>query len=106
MTPPNPWIRFGPIACVLMTASCAVSRPISMAAPPRLDLPEAAAAPCALARLPEAPGWADLEVAYMTRGAQLVACDGARRLAVETLLAERVMQNRWREGQSRARRRF
>jgi len=28
----------------------------------------------------------------MLRGAQVVACDGARRLAVETLLAERAMQ--------------
>ena len=32
---------------------------------------------------------ADLEVGYLTRGAQIVACDAARRLAVETLLAER-----------------
>lgn len=77
-----------------------------MVAPPRLALPEAAAAPCALARLPEAPDRADLEVAYMTRGAQLVACDGARRLAVDTLLAERAMQDRWREGQAPGRRRF
>jgi hypothetical protein len=28
------------------------------------------------------------------RGAQILACDGARRLAVETLLAERAMQDR------------
>jgi hypothetical protein len=27
------------------------------------------------------------------RGAQIVACDGARRLAVETLMAERAMQD-------------
>jgi len=45
--------------------------------------------------LPEAPGLADLEAAYLTRGAQIVACDGARRLAVETLTAERAMQDRW-----------
>lgn len=69
---------------------------VSTVALPRLTLPEAASAPCALASLPARPGQADLEVAYMTRGAQIVACDGARRLAVETLLAEREMQDRWR----------
>lgn len=31
----------------------------------------------------------DLEVGYMTRGRQIADCDAARRLAVETLLAER-----------------
>ena len=70
------------------------------------NLPEIAAAPCALARLPKAPDRADLEIAYMTRGAQLVACDGARRLAVETLLAERAMRDRWGADQAPARRRF
>jgi hypothetical protein len=77
-------------------------------APPRLALPEAAAAPCALAVLPDAPSWADLETAYLRRGAQIVACDAARRLAVETLTAERAMQDRLRgetQGQrSRSRR--
>jgi hypothetical protein len=29
------------------------------------------------------------------RGAQILACDGARRLAAETLMAERAMQDRW-----------
>jgi hypothetical protein len=51
--------------------------------------------PCALAKLPETPGLADLEAAYLLRGAQIVACDSARRLAVETLIAERAMQDRW-----------
>lgn len=32
----------------------------------------------------------------MARGADLVACDAARRLAVETLTAERALQERWR----------
>ncbi len=36
---------------------------------------------------------ADLETGYAARGAQIVACDGARRLAVETLLAERALQD-------------
>jgi len=93
----NPWSLCGLIACVLMTVNCAGSRPISTVAPPRLVLPEAATRPCALAILPEAPVLADLEAAYLTRGAQIVACDGARRLAVETLTAERRMQDRWAE---------
>jgi hypothetical protein len=37
---------------------------------------------------------ADLEIGYVTRGAQIVACDAARRLAVETLKAERAAQDR------------
>jgi hypothetical protein len=37
------------------------------------------------------------------RGAQIVACDGARRLAVETLLAERAMQSAHRTGQGAGR---
>lgn len=36
----------------------------------------------------------DLDAAYALRGAQLVACDAARRMAVETLIAEREMQDR------------
>eukprot|EP01035_Chromulina_nebulosa_P044360 gene44360-biopygen30440 len=45
--------------------------------------------PCELHRLPDAPTEGDLEVGYMTRGRQIADCDAARRLAVETLLAER-----------------
>lgn len=83
-----------PIGCALMTASCAGSSPISTAAPVRLALPEPATRPCALATLPAEATLGDLETAYATRGAQVVACDGARRLAVETLLAERALQDR------------
>jgi hypothetical protein len=39
-----------------------------------------------------------LEVAYMTRGSQIVACDAARRLLLETIRAERTLQDRWRVG--------
>jgi hypothetical protein len=55
-----------------------------------------------LAVLPEAPTRADLDVAYAERGAGLVACEGARRLAVESLLAERALQDRWRADIARA----
>ena len=93
------WRLCGLIACALMTANCAASLPISTVAPPRLVLPEAATRPCALATLPTTPSLADLEAAYLLRGAQIVACDGARRLAVEALSAERAMQDRWREAE-------
>lgn len=86
-----------PIACALMTASCAGTLPISTVAPVRLALPEAATRPCILATLPAEPTLGDLETAYAARGAQVVACDGARRLAVETLLAERALQDRQRK---------
>ena len=77
------------IVCATMTASCAGSAPISSAAPPRLTLPQMAIQPCELHRLPAAPTVGDLEVGYMTRGRQIADCDAARRLAVDTLLAER-----------------
>jgi len=93
MTPKSLWKAAAPTVCALMTASCAGSLPTSTVAPVRLSLPEAARRPCALAVLPAEPTAADLDAAYVQRGAQLLACDGARRLAVETLLAERAMQD-------------
>ena len=77
------WTPAALSVCAAMTASCAALPPISTVAPVRLVLPEAAMRPCALAVL------GDLEAVYVERGAQIVACDGARRLAVETLEAER-----------------
>ena len=97
------WIRLAPIVFYAMTASCAVSLPPS-AIPPRLELPPAAVRPCTLDRLPDAPTQGDLEIAYTARGAALVACEAARGLAVETLLAERALQDRWREAQTPRRR--
>lgn len=97
------WKAAAPIVCALMTASCAGSLPISTVAPPRLDLPEVATRPCALATLPEAPSLADLEAGYLLRGAQILACDSARRLAVEALSAERAMQDRWMEAEKAGR---
>jgi hypothetical protein len=37
----------------------------------------------------------------MGRGADVVACDAARQLAIDTLKAERALQDRWREARSR-----
>lgn len=101
--PRHLWIRLAPTASFAMIASCATSPP-PLVIPPRLALPEAAIRPCVLERLPEAPTQGDLEVAYVARGAALVACETARELAVGTLLAERAMQDRWREGQAPRRR--
>jgi len=37
----------------------------------------------------------------MARGGDLVACDTARQLAVDTLVAERALQARWRKAVDR-----
>lgn len=95
MMPIPRWTLIAGLVSPVMTASCAASLPPS-AEPPRLILPEAANRPCVLERLPEGPTIADLEVAYVERGARLVACETARALAVETLTAERALQDRWR----------
>ena len=94
MTLKHHWKRTALLVLPAMIASCAVSRPPS-APPPRLLLPARAAASCVLARLPERPTRADLEVGYLERGLQLVACEQARALAIDTLVAERAMQDRW-----------
>lgn len=102
MTPTPLWIRIAPLALLGMTASCAASPPRSVS-PPRLILPQAATTPCVLPRLPDEPTEADLEAVYVERGARLVECDAARRLAIDTLLAERVLRERWRlENESRS----
>lgn len=89
------WTRIVLLALSSMTASCAVSPPPS-AEPPRLTLPREATTPCVLERLPEVPTQADLEIAYIERGARLVACENARATVVATLTAERALQDRWR----------
>lgn len=101
MTPLQRWTRIAPLALSGMIASCAASPP-PFAVPPRLTLPTAATRPCRLDRLPDAPTQADLEAAYLARGAALVACDAARGLAVDTLLGERALQDRWRAQAAKA----
>lgn len=103
MTPKSRWIPIARLALLGTTASCAASPPPSVD-PPRLILPRAAATPCVLERLPEAPTQADLEIAYIERGVHLAACEGARALAVDTLLAERALQDQWRRETERGRR--
>ena len=91
---PNLYRASALLAFAIMTASC-VSSPPPPVQPPRLTLPDAAAQPCPLAVLPPNPTQGDLDAAYATRGAQIVNCDGARRLAVETLQAERQLGDEW-----------
>ena len=90
------WMVLGSVALPTMIASCAALRQES-APPPRLPLPEAATSPCRLDRLPERPTLADFESVYMARGLSLAECNAARALAVQTLVAERAMQDRWRK---------
>jgi hypothetical protein len=56
-------------------------------------MPAEAAKACSLYLLPQAPTQADLEIGYATRGAQVVACDAARALAVQTHTAEHALED-------------
>ena len=92
----KPWILSAALACAVTTASCAGLPAANFpAAPPRLEMPTAATSPCALYVLPEKPTEADLDIGFASRGANLVACDAARRLAVQTLVAEHELQDRY-----------
>lgn len=77
------------LACATLIAGCASRPPLSAVA--RIEMPAEAVRPCSLYVLPEAPSVADLELGYATRGAQLVACNAARDLAVQTQRAERAL---------------
>ena len=97
----RPWILLAPLACATLTVSCA-SPGLSSRVAVRIATPAEAARPCALYTLPSAPTQADLEIGYATRGAALVACDAARRLAVETHEAEHELQDRLRPAKRRS----
>lgn len=87
----RPWTLPGQIACALMMTSCA-TRP-SLPVAPRVEMPAEARRACELYRLPATPTQADLEIGYATRGAEIVACDAARRLAVETHDGEHALED-------------
>ena len=80
-------------ACATLTAGCA-SQPPAWPVAPRVETPAEAQRPCAIYLLPTAPTQADLEIGYVTRGAQIVACDAARALAVGTHEAEHGLADR------------
>ncbi len=87
------------LAFATSTAACATPGPLSVN-PPRLTLPRLAIEPCKLPTLPDTPTEADLEAAYALRGSAVVQCDAARDLAVQTLISERELQDRWRQTQA------
>ena len=66
-------------------------------------MPAEAARPCSLYLLPETPMQADLEIGYAMRGAEIVACDAARALAVQTHAAEHDLQDRFTKARRGAR---
>lgn len=86
-------------ALASMTAACVGLRAPDPVPPPRLSILPATEKPCLLDVLPPAPTQADLEAAYMARGAAILNCDGARQLALETLLTERRLIDAWLEMQ-------
>jgi len=84
------WTRLALLACAPTIASCASS--LTLPAAPRIETPPEARRTCEIHLLPERPTLADLEIGYATRGAQIAACDAARRLAVETHEAEHALE--------------
>lgn len=70
-------------ACGMLMSSCAGLIPASAVAP-QVEMPAEARVSCSLYRLPANPSQADLEFGYTARGANVAACDAARRLAVQT----------------------
>lgn len=75
----------------MLTVSCAGSPPSLAVATPSIDMPQVATRPCRLDVLPPSPTISDLEISYVARGSDLVDCDAARRLAVETFEAQRLL---------------
>jgi hypothetical protein len=67
-------------------------------------MPKEALRPCALQRVPDHPTIGDLEGAYEARGAALVACNVARRLAVDTYFAQqKLIEGQQKDRKSRVR---
>ena len=59
-------------------------------------MPETATQPCTLVgRLPADPTKADLDIGYAVRGAEILACDAKRGLAVDVHQAEHDDQDAW-----------
>jgi hypothetical protein len=80
------------LASAPLIASCAAQTP-SLPAAPRIEMPAEARRVCSLYVLPSKPTLADLQIGYATRGAELVACDTARALAVQTHDAEHALED-------------
>lgn len=88
-------IRLVTVCCLtLMLGACGTTTLFSapkarQAAPPakapRVEAPPEATRACPLYVLPANPTNDDLKVGYATRGAQVIACDGRRQLALAAL---------------------
>lgn len=86
------WMLTAFLSCTGLTAGCATPPPALPVALPQLTPPPAATAPCEVYVLPPAATRADLDAGYVRRGAQIAACDAARRMALETLEAEHALE--------------
>lgn len=75
------------------------------AAPPQIEPAAEAAEACKLYVLPPDATPVDLEIGYMTRGVQLMDCDGRRRLALQGHRREHELEAEWlRQREARGRR--
>jgi hypothetical protein len=86
------WILTAFLSFAGLTGGCATRPLASPVALPQLTPPPAAEAPCEVYVLPPNATRADLDEGYVRRGAQIAACDAARRLALETLKAEHALE--------------
>lgn len=80
------------LAFTPVIASCALSTQPYQGAPPQTEMPAEARKPCAIYVLPPNAFHADEEIGYTSRGAQIVSCDKARQLAVQTFDLEHQLQ--------------
>lgn len=86
------WMLTAWLSFAGLTGGCATRPPALPVALPQLTPPPAAEAPCEVYVLPPGATRADLDAGYVRRGAQIAACDAARRLALETLRAEHALE--------------
>lgn len=86
------WMLTAWLSFAGLTGGCATQPPALPAALPQLTPPAAATAPCEVYVLPPDATRADLDEGYVRRGAQIAACDAARRMALETLEAEHALE--------------
>lgn len=80
-------------ACGMLMTGCAEWTP-ALSGAPQVEMPPEARRSCQLSRLPADPTQADLEALAQSRGADIVACDAARRLAVQTHDDEHALEAR------------
>lgn len=84
--------------CAGLTSACASSTRSLAVAGPQIEMPPAARQACELFTLPADATQGDLDRGFALRGSQIVACDSARRLAVETFDAQQALERvpfRW-----------